>query len=154
MVETVSGRRHLEALRIYVHQLKQLPLAEAYCDRAYSARQACKRLDRMRQLYCRSSSAGSRSGAPAGAGPGKAPPWLAEGQQQGQQGHGGGSGDASAAAGAEAGGQQGGGWGANGAGTAAAAGGEDGDFDIYLLLIQASVACLKGGQGRARLCGA
>ncbi|PRW34079.1 glycoside hydrolase isoform A [Chlorella sorokiniana] len=31
--------RHTEALRIYVHRLRQLPLAEAYCDRVYARRQ-------------------------------------------------------------------------------------------------------------------
>ena len=34
-----SLRRHTEALRIYVHRLRQLPLAEAYCDRVYARRQ-------------------------------------------------------------------------------------------------------------------
>lgn len=33
------ARRHTEALRIFVHRLKQLPLAEAYCDRVYQRRQ-------------------------------------------------------------------------------------------------------------------
>lgn len=34
--------RHLEALRIFVHRLRQPRLAEAYCDRVYRRRQAAR----------------------------------------------------------------------------------------------------------------
>jgi hypothetical protein len=42
--------RHMEALRIYVHRLRQLPLAEAYCDRVYQRRQQQLREQRHAEL--------------------------------------------------------------------------------------------------------
>ena len=65
--------RHTEALRIYVHRLKQLPLAEAYCDRVYRRRQLAAREARhaelaaalRRQRSQRDAAAAAAAGLPA-----------------------------------------------------------------------------------------
>lgn len=148
--------RHLEALRIYVHQLRELHLAEAYCDRVYKARQAAKRQEAAARLRRQPSSSGR-----GGSGSSTAPRSIRSGGSSGgEQGRPAAAGASPGPAAAAAGRGSPGGWqplvalqpsiaaGEAGAGAEGGPGaaGEDGDFDIYLLLIQVgTAACILLG---------
>ena len=152
-----SLRRHTEALRIYVHRLRQLPLAEAYCDRVYARRQLQLKEARHAELAAalrrqRSQRDTAAAGMAGGNGYTLARPMMA-----GTGGMAGGSGSGSGSGGTARSlpfGNTAGGAGVPATKLQAAPGSssaEDG-ADIYLLLVQASAWACCSVCSRGALC--
>ena len=135
--------RHSDALRIYVHRLRALPLAEAYCDRVFARRQQRQRQQRHALLTAasrrrRQAAATAADGGDAGYGGGGRSLRFGEG-------------DGGEAAGAP-------GIGLQMPTSNGSGGGDRGDEDgkdIYLLLVQvrgSALGLLQSLVGRHRCC--